>query len=268
MNTTSNTDKKIGELELALSKMKQQNDVLQKKLKEEADKKLKIEKDLEKEQQKLKDLEMRTDQQQKILKKKTEDLVTAQRKLRSGSNAGLPTDSENKHWIEQEMERILNEKQQLEIYKEELQKREDLIKKKEILLKEKNELEMKKLRSSQMTRENLVLVDQKLDSLNKQIMGDKSKDTSVKDLQDTHASLIKQRKQLEERLNQGVVLSSAEERRLIEIDEGIEALEIAIDFENDSISEQHNKLKDSIFLSNESDDPDEVISLIYKLLIG
>ena len=82
LNTNQNTDKKVAELELALSKLKQQNDSLTKKIKDDTDKKLKLEKDFEKEQQKLKDLEMRTDQQQRILKKKSEDLVTAQRRLR------------------------------------------------------------------------------------------------------------------------------------------------------------------------------------------
>ncbi len=80
LNATSNTDKKIGELELALTKMRQQNEVLQRKIKEDGEKKLRLEKDFEKEQQKLKDLETRTDQQQKILKKKTEDLANVKRR--------------------------------------------------------------------------------------------------------------------------------------------------------------------------------------------
>ena len=117
LNTNQNTDKKVAELDLALSKLKQQNDSLNKKIKDDMDKKLKLEKDFEKEQQKLKDLEMRTDQQQRILKKKSEDLVTAQRRLRSGSaTSGVNNDAENnsnnntnKHWIEQEMEKIINE---------------------------------------------------------------------------------------------------------------------------------------------------------------
>jgi hypothetical protein len=74
LNTTQNSDKRIVDLELALSKMRQQHDVLQKKIKEDSDKKLKLEKDFEKEQQKLKDLELRSEQQQKLLKKKTEGI--------------------------------------------------------------------------------------------------------------------------------------------------------------------------------------------------
>lgn len=123
--------------------MKQQNESLQKRIKEDADKKIKLEKELEKEQQKLKDLEVKNDQQQKILKKKTEDLMQAQRRLRSGSTAGLntaddnmpissPSFTNNKHWVEQEMEKIVQEKKQMELFKDELEKREELVRKKNI----------------------------------------------------------------------------------------------------------------------------------------
>ena len=243
LNTNQNTDKKVAELEIALSKLKQQNDSLTKKIKDDTDKKLKLEKDFEKEQQKLKDLEMRTDQQQRILKKKSEDLVTAQRRLRTGSASGGNTDVENnnvnKHWIEQEMEKIINEKRQMELVRDELQKREDLVKKKELLIREKNDLELKKLRSSQMVRESLALVDQNIESVTKQMVNNK---THVKELLETQSNLVKQRRVLEERLAQGAILSSIEERRLIEIEEAIEALECAIDYEKDSISGIQSKM--------------------------
>lgn len=254
LNTTSNTDKKVTDLELALGKIKQQNDMLQKKIKEDNERKLKLEKDFEKEQQKLKEMELRAEQQQKILKKKTEDLANAQRRLRSASSAG--TVDENKHWVEQEMERIVQEKREMEVFKEELVKREELVKKKELLLKEKNELQLRKLRSSQMTKESIALIDQKLESLDKQKQI--SSNNIYKDLEETHSQLVKQRKELDERLSQGVALNSQEERRLIEIEEAIEALEIAIEYENDSILDQQNKLKDSILLKNASDDSEEV----------
>lgn len=274
LNTNTNQDKRIADLELTLSKAQQKIDSLQKKIKEEADKKLKIEKDFEKEQQKLKDLEAKNEQNQKILKKKTEDLMTAQRRLRSGSNAGLntigtaATPDPDKHWVEQEIEKLIEEKKQMDFFREELKRREELVKKKELLLKEKNELQMKKLRSSQLTKESLILIDQKLESINKQFNQDGSLSPTVssascspvsqsnyKELEETHTSLVKQRKKLDEKLLNGNVLTANEERRLIEIDEAIEAIEIAIDFESETINDQHNKLKDSIFLNT---DPNEV----------
>ena len=100
--------------------MRQQHESLQKKIKEESDKKLKLEKDFEKEQQRLKDLEIQSQQQQKLLKKKTEDLVVAQRRLRGNSANGLnninghATNSDenlaNKQCVDHEIEKILQDK--------------------------------------------------------------------------------------------------------------------------------------------------------------
>ena len=45
----------------------------------------------------------------------------------------------DKHWVEQEIEKLVEEKKQMDLFKEELKRREDLVKKKELLLKEKNE---------------------------------------------------------------------------------------------------------------------------------
>ena len=120
LNTTQQSDKRIVELELALSKMRQQQEILQKKIKEDGDRKIKLEKDFEKEQQKLKDLELRSEQQQKLLKKKTEDLLVAQRRIRSASTNmlnnlnGPSTQSEEslaaRHCIEQEIEKVVQDK--------------------------------------------------------------------------------------------------------------------------------------------------------------
>ncbi len=89
LNITLNADKRIADLELSLSKLRQQNELLQKKIREESDKKIKAEKDLDSGQQRLKDLELKSEQQTKLLKKKTEDLLVVQRRLRSNSSNGL-----------------------------------------------------------------------------------------------------------------------------------------------------------------------------------
>ena len=237
MSATSNSDKKLGDMELQMGKLRQQVESLTKRLKEEGEKKLKIEKDLERDQQRVKELEIFKEKQQQILKKKTEDLLSAQRRLRSNSNAGLHEEaaaaaaatSASKHWVEQEMEKIISEKRQMEQIREELSKREDLVKKKELLLREKNELQVKMLRASEQTS----VVDK----------------TSM---EETHLNLVKQRKQIDEKLNKGDVLSPVEERRLIEIDEAIEALEIAIEYENDHIKERQTSLKGSLLLDANS----------------
>jgi hypothetical protein len=120
LNSTANSDKRIVELELALSKMRQQQELLQKKIKDEGDKKIKLEKDLDKEQQRLKELELASENQKKLLKKKSEDLIAAQRRLRSTSANGLNllngngTQSEEnlagKQCLDSEIDRVLQEK--------------------------------------------------------------------------------------------------------------------------------------------------------------
>jgi hypothetical protein len=257
----------MSELEITLNKMKQQQEILQRKIKEDSEKKIKLEKDLEKEQQKIKELQTRNDQQQKILKKKTEDLASAQRRLRSGSLSGLADENTNsKHWVEQEMEKIIQERKQLDLIKDELVKREELCRKREYLLQEKNELQIKKLRSSQTVRESLSLVNHKIETLDKQLK--ESQTTALKDnLFQTQTNLIQQRKQLDERLSQGCILTSGEERRLIEIEEAIEALDVAIKFESDSIKDQETKLKRSDMSDNVLNKLTEIPHEEAKLLV-
>ncbi len=55
--------------------------------------------------------------------------------------------------------------------------------------------------------------------------------------------LLKQKEQLEEHNG---ILSAAEERRFIEIDETIEAINIAIDYQNNIISKRERDVQQSI----------------------
>ncbi|CAF0882015.1 unnamed protein product [Brachionus calyciflorus] len=110
----TNSDKKLADLEIAYSKLKQQNDLLQKRIKEDSERKLKLEKDYEKEQQKLKDLEMKSEKQQQILKKKTEDLVVAHKRLRSASQSGPDSEQQQRAPVENtELELQLDEQRKI-----------------------------------------------------------------------------------------------------------------------------------------------------------
>lgn len=57
---------------------------------------------------------------------------------------------EQKKWLDEEVEKVLNQRQELEELEEDLKKREAILSKKEALLQEKSWLESKKLRSSQV----------------------------------------------------------------------------------------------------------------------
>ena len=130
---------RIADLQAALFRMKQQYETAQKRIREESELKNKFEQDLIREQQRIQELTVQNEQQQKILKLKTEGLVAAQRKLR-----GAPTTD-----FEGDMEKLVAERKELEILRDDVQKREELIQKRELLLNERTELETKKLRTSQ-----------------------------------------------------------------------------------------------------------------------
>lgn len=57
---------------------------------------------------------------------------------------------EQKRWLDEEMERVLGQRRELEDLEGELTKREQILAKKEALLQERSGLETKRLRSSQV----------------------------------------------------------------------------------------------------------------------
>jgi hypothetical protein len=133
--------------------MKQQYETAQKRIREETELKNRFEQDLIREQQRIQELTIQNDQQQKILKLKTEGLVAAQRKLRGAPNGnindggGATTTTNN---FEVEMEKLVSERKDLETIRDDIKKREELIQKRELLLNERTELEAKKMRTSQV----------------------------------------------------------------------------------------------------------------------
>ena len=143
--------------------MKQQYETAQKRIREETELKNKFEQDLIREQQRIQELTIQNDQQQKILKLKTEGLAAAQRKLRGAPN-GHTHDSTSTSGFEGEMEKLVAERKELETLREDVQKREELIQKRELLLNERSELEAKKLRTSQVLNKVKLLIEKILSS--------------------------------------------------------------------------------------------------------
>lgn len=139
---------RIGDLESALFRLKQQHETAQKRIREETELKNKFEQDLVREQQRIQELTIQNEQQQKILKLKTEGLVAAQRKLRGAPNGNANDGGTNT--FEVEMEKLVAERKEIEILRDDVKKREELIEKRELLLNERTELEAKKLRTSQV----------------------------------------------------------------------------------------------------------------------
>ena len=181
--------------------MKQQYETAQKRIREETDLKVKTEQELIREQQRIRELTVQYEQQQKILKLKTEGLAAAQRKLRGAST---PTVN-----FEFEMEKLIAERKELENLKEDITKREELIRKREFLVQEKTNLE-------------------------------------------NRDELIKHKERLE---NQKKTLSSTEQRRLIEVDEAIEAMNLAIDYQNNLISRKEHDIQQQSIRASQIESP-------------
>ncbi|CAF1008204.1 unnamed protein product, partial [Didymodactylos carnosus] len=254
-----NSEKRIADLQSALFRMKQQHETAQKRVKEEIDLKNKVEQELIREQQRIQELTIQNEQQQKILKLKTEGLVAAQRRLRSAQGAGNGSDQQQSPTLnfDQEMEKLVFERKELNTLKEELEKREELIRKKETLINEQIELEKKKMRTSQVLNKSLKTMNEKLDNVDKQIH--QSVNLRDKEKQSSHLlmkeQLLKQKHLFNERLENNNILTPNEERRLIEINEAIEAVDLAVEYQNNIISRKEKEIQQSIRASQGLESP-------------
>ncbi|XP_037707076.1 kinesin-like protein KIF27 isoform X2 [Choloepus didactylus] len=145
-------EKRANELEQNVDHMKYQKAQLQKRLREENEKRKQLDAEIKQDQQKIRELQLNPDQQEKDLKPKAEDLDPFKMKRRKGSFGNidhLQKLDERKKWLDEEVEKVLNQRHELEELEEDLKKREATVSKKEALLQEKSHLENKKLRSSQ-----------------------------------------------------------------------------------------------------------------------
>uniref|UniRef100_A0A4W2DQL7 Kinesin family member 27 n=1 Tax=Bos indicus x Bos taurus TaxID=30522 RepID=A0A4W2DQL7_BOBOX len=251
-------EKRANELEQNVDHMKYQKVQLQKRLREENEKRKQLDAEIKRDQQKIKELQLKTEQ--KDLKLKAEDLDAFKMKRRKGSFGSidqLQKLDKQKKWLDEEVEKVLNQRQELEELEEDLKKREAIVSKKEALLQEKSHLESKKLRSSQALNTDslkistrLSLLDQELSEKNVQLQSSTAEEKikiseQVQALQREKDQLQRQRNSVDEKLKNGSVLSPEEEHVLFQLEEGIEALEAAIEYKNESIQSRQNLLRAS-----------------------
>ncbi|KAB0369326.1 hypothetical protein FD755_019331 [Muntiacus reevesi] len=263
---SAQSEKRLQELERNVQLMRQQQGQLQRRLREETEQKRRLETEMNKRQHRVKELELKHEQQQKILKIKTEEIAAFQRKRRSGSNGSVVSleqqqkIEEQKKWLDQEMEKVLQQRRALEELGEELHKREAILAKKEALMQEKTGLESKRLRSSQALNEDIVRVSSRLEHLEKELseksgqlrQGSAQSQQQIRGeidaLRQEKDLLLKQRLEIDGKLRQGSLLSPEEERTLFQLDEAIEALDAAIEYKNEAITCRQRVLRASATL--------------------
>ncbi|XP_022368352.1 kinesin-like protein KIF27 isoform X2 [Enhydra lutris kenyoni] len=206
------------------------------------------------------ELKLKTEQEE-ALKLRAEELDAFKMKKRKGSfgrTDQLQKLDERKKWLDEEVEKVLNQRQELEQLEEDLKKREAIVCKKEALLQEKSHLENKKLRSSQVLSTDslkistrLNLLDQELSEKNVELQHSTAEEKikiseRVQALQKEKDQLQRRRNSVDEKLKNGSVLSPEEEHVLFQLEEGIEALEAAIEYKNESIQSRQNSLRASL----------------------
>ncbi|XP_064901958.1 kinesin-like protein KIF27 isoform X5 [Columba livia] len=216
---------------------------------------------------KVQELQLKMEQQQKILKLKDKEIAAFKKKKNNSVEASqkLQKLEEQKKWLDEEMERILQQHEQLGELEEDLKKREAIVAKKEALLQEKSHLEIKKLRSSQALNKDsmklstrLSMLDQELCDKGMQLQGSTSEDKAdllekIQILQTERDLLLRRRNSVDEKLKDGKVLSPEEEHVLFQLEEGIEALEAAIDYKNESIQNRQHLLRSSSQILSQSE---------------
>ncbi|KAG2465502.1 KIF7 protein, partial [Polypterus senegalus] len=255
---STQSEKRLAELEQNVDHMKRQQLQLQRRLREEMEKKKKLENEIQRDQQHIKELQLKNEQQQKILKIKTEELA-AFKKLKHG--VSTPDEQqkleEQRKWLDEEVEKVLQERQALAELQEELKRREEIIAKKESYAQEKSQLEIKKLRSSQALSKDILKLSTRLSMLDKELSEknkllqstseeNKNKIASeVEFLHDERKRLLKRRDSLDDKLRSGCVLTTEEEHILFQLEEGLEAVDAAIEYKNEIIQSHQYSVRSS-----------------------
>ncbi|KAM7039256.1 kinesin-like protein KIF7 isoform 2-T2 [Acridotheres tristis] len=266
VSLSAQSEKRVQELERNIQLMRRQQGQLQRRLREESEQKRRLETEVNKGQHRVKELELKHEQHQKILRIKTEEIAAFQRKRRSGSNGSVISleqqqkIEEQKKWLDMEMDKVLEQRRALDELQDELRKREAIVAKKEALLQEKNGLESKRLRSSQALTDDIVRVSSRLEHLEKELSEKNGQlrhgsahdqqqiRQEINSLRQEKDQLLKQRLELDNKLRQGTLLSPEEERILFQLDEAIEALDAAIEYKNESITCRQRVLRASASL--------------------
>ncbi|XP_017295265.1 kinesin-like protein kif7 [Kryptolebias marmoratus] len=262
-NLPVQSERRVVELERSVQFMKQQQEQLQKRLREESQQKRRLESEMQRRTHRVKELEIKNEQQQKILRIKTEEIAAFQRQRRSGSNGSVISleeqqkIEEQKRWLDEEMERVLGQRRGLEDLEGELTKREEILAKKEALLQERSGLETKRLLSSQALSKDLVRLTGRIESLEQELSerngllrSSSAQDSQhirqeISNLRHEKDLLFKQRVELDDKLRKGNLLSPEEERTLFQLDEAIEALDAAIEYKNEAITQRQRQLRAS-----------------------
>ncbi|XP_048656378.1 kinesin-like protein KIF27 isoform X3 [Marmota marmota marmota] len=194
-------EKRANELEQNIDHMKYQKVKLQKRLREENEKKKQLDAEIKRDQQKIKELQLKTEQEES-LKPKVEDFDAFHLKRRKGSFGSI------------------DQLQALNTDSLKISSRLNLLD---------QELCEKSIQLQSSSAEEKIRISEQVQALQKE-----------KDQLQSRRNIV------DEKVKNGRVLSPDEEHVLFQLEEGIEALEAAIEYKNESIRSRQNLLRASL----------------------
>ncbi|XP_054466805.1 kinesin-like protein KIF27 [Anoplopoma fimbria] len=174
-------------------------------------------------------------------------------------------------WLEEEEERVVQKRAELQELEEELRRREEVLLRREACRQQKSKLEIKILRSSQALSQDLLRVSTRLESLEEQLQSSSgvrpTGGVTMEELERERDTLKKRRVTLDLQLKDNRVLTEEEEHSLLQLEEAIEALDAALEFKNRSIQDKKKKLliTDSSLKQPQTTEPAQLCDVIRKL---
>ncbi|XP_014851449.1 PREDICTED: kinesin-like protein KIF27 isoform X1 [Poecilia mexicana] len=149
-------------------------------------------------------------------------------------------------WLEEEEERAIHQRAELQELGEELKRKVEVLQHREACVQQKNKLHIKMLQSSQALSRDLLQVSVQLESVEEQLQSQssvrKTRGVTVRELEKERDMLKMKRDTLEAQLRDNRVLTVEEEHSLLQLEEAVEALDAALEFKNNSIQERQKHL--------------------------
>ncbi|XP_069694504.1 kinesin-like protein costa [Periplaneta americana] len=232
--------KKVLELENSLQTSRKQMEKLKKQLKKEEKHKQCLEQELLEDQRKIKELEQKYNLQTSKL-----------------NDAGETPEEERLRWIQEEEERIVSMRESSQRLQEQLLQQQTMLEKREAFLKEKLCLEKCKTKSIREVSARISHLEQVLKEKSTDL--EKAEDLDEKEalrheiwsLRKTKDCLLEERCGLDEKFQKDKKLSTVEERKLLECEEAIEAIDAAIEYKNELICGRKGQGLDSSHVQRE-----------------
>ncbi|XP_068081950.1 kinesin-like protein costa [Anabrus simplex] len=261
-----NSARKVLELESSLQKSRCQMEKLKEQLRKEENYKHVLEQELLEDQCKIRELEQKYNIQSSKLQENSLNSAMEETRLK---------------WIQEEEERIANMRESSQRFQEQLLQKQSALEKREAFLKQRLCSEKKKAKSisevsARICHLNQILKEKSTDLENTELLDEKEAlRHEIGNLRRTRDCLVDQRCGLDEKFQKDKILSTMDERKLIEYEEAIEAIDTAIEYKNELICGRNDEKLDNSQIPREKGEelllarlmklsPVEMRSLLYK----